>query len=91
MSIPMQNAWCFVCGNPIRRATMPPLIWVHNTMEGPADKHLAMPDVDEVRREALDAARDAVAAAILKRGGYHSADEFAALARTTIDALRGES
>ena len=37
---------------------------------------------------ALDAARDAVAAAMTKRGGYHSASEFSAVVLAAIDGVQ---
>ena len=39
---------------------------------------------------ALDAARDAVVAAVTRRGGYHSAAEYEAAALAAIDALTKE-
>jgi hypothetical protein len=54
MSNPIQTAWCFICGNEIRRSTIPPAIWVHNDMGGLRD-HDALPDVDEAVRDALAA------------------------------------
>ena len=39
----------------------------------------------------VKAAREAVAAAMTKRGGYHSASEFSAVVLAAIDALRGGS
>ena len=40
------------------------------------------------RREGVKAARDAVAAAMAKRGGYHSASEFSAVVLAAIDGVQ---
>ena len=46
---------------------------------------------DDKFASGVKAAREAVAAAMTKRGGYHSASEFSAVVLAAIDALLGES
>lgn len=66
---PIQTAWCFHCGVEIRRAQIPPLIWVHNDMGGLRD-HDALPDVDEAVRDALGGAVQRVTDDCIANGHY---------------------
>ena len=60
---PIQYSACFICGDPIRRATIPPLIWVHNDMGGLRD-HVAIPDVDLHATQAAEIERARILAQV---------------------------
>ena len=78
-----------------RKAGEPPcdpcVISSREYMRGYRRRTVNQPLVAAIRAEALAEAREAVAAAMTKRGGYHSASEFSAVVLAAIDALRGES
>jgi hypothetical protein len=75
-----------------RKAGEPPcdpcVIANREYMRGYRRRTVDQPLVAAIRAEALTDAREAVAAAMTKRGGYHSASEFSAVVLAAIDGVK---